>query len=428
MPSEAQEFINEVWGLQGVAYLALALRYYSRITTLGWRKFSLDDYMIALATLVYTAESVAAYFVVAYWKGLSNNGMTEEQRAALDPNSEEWQVRVNGSKTHVIGLLLYATLLWMLKGCWTVYYFRLTAGLQTPKRMVKWAFFIMPLTYIACLLVAIFKCVPFHHQWQISPSPGNNCMPAISYLQTLFVMVMNVFTDIYLMAIPIPMVWRSHLPWRKKITLILMFSGGLLETAFGILRCVSILTVGDRDPAQSGYWSVRESFVSYVLANMPMLYPLLKKFFERVGCSITLSSPRGASGQAASSGQAYRLGGYPHSRSKPRSKDPDPIPEETRYGSDEHIIFACTECSRTASSSQDTTRAEVDTKERHVHSPFQHGNNHTKVFRGPGHLKSKPSLSSAPATGGILVTKDIVVSEVHGSPGASRGGEAYFEV
>lgn len=186
--------------------------------------------------------------------------------------------------------------------------------------------------------------------------------------------------------------------------------------------------VGDRDPAQSGYWSVRESFVSYVLANMPMLYPLLKRLFERVGCSITLSSPRGASGRAASSGQAYRLGGYPRSRSKPRSKDPNPIPEETRYSSDEHIIFACAECSRTASSSQDTSRAEVDTKERHVHSPFQHGNNHTKIFRGPGHLKSKPSLSNAPATGGILVTKDIVVSEVHEAPGASGGGEAYFEV
>ena len=68
-------------------------------------------------------------------------------------------------------------------------------------------------------------------------------MPAISYIQTIFVMVMNILTDFYLMAIPVPMVWRSHLPWRKKITLTLMFSGGLLEMAFGILRCVSILTV-----------------------------------------------------------------------------------------------------------------------------------------------------------------------------------------
>lgn len=69
-------------------------------------------------------------------------------------------------------------------------------------------------------------------------------MPAISYIQTIFVMVMNTLTDFYLMAIPIPLVWNSRLPKAKKITLIVMFSGGLLEMAFGILRCVSILTVG----------------------------------------------------------------------------------------------------------------------------------------------------------------------------------------
>lgn len=67
-----------------------------------------------------------AYFVVAWWQGLANNAMTDEQRASLDPNSEEWAMRVGGSKTHVVGLLLYTTLLWILKGCWLVYYSRLT--------------------------------------------------------------------------------------------------------------------------------------------------------------------------------------------------------------------------------------------------------------------------------------------------------------
>lgn len=51
MPSGAQEFINEVWGLQAVAYIALALRYYSRIEALGWRKFALDDYLMIVATV-----------------------------------------------------------------------------------------------------------------------------------------------------------------------------------------------------------------------------------------------------------------------------------------------------------------------------------------------------------------------------------------
>ena len=69
---------------------------------------------------------MAAYYVVAYWKGLANNGMTPEYRDALEPDGPEWKLRVNGSKTHVIGLLLYMTVLWLLKGCWIAYYMRLT--------------------------------------------------------------------------------------------------------------------------------------------------------------------------------------------------------------------------------------------------------------------------------------------------------------
>jgi hypothetical protein len=52
--------------------------------------------------------------------------MSDQDRLQLDPSSEEWLLRVNGSKTHVVGLLLYTTLLWLLKGCWVVYYLRLT--------------------------------------------------------------------------------------------------------------------------------------------------------------------------------------------------------------------------------------------------------------------------------------------------------------
>ncbi|KAJ0120454.1 hypothetical protein J7T55_015181 [Diaporthe amygdali] len=236
---EAQKFIDEVWGLQGVAYVVVVLRYYSRIVTLGWGKLALDDYLIALATLVYTAESTAAYYVVAYWKGLANNGMSDQDRIELDPSSEEWLIRVNGSKTHVIGLLLYMTLLWLLKGCWVVYYLRLTDGLPSQKFLTKWA-----------------------------------------------------------------------------------------------------MLAGDSDPAQSGYWSVRESFVSFVLTNMPMLYPLLKSFLEKIGTTMGFTNNNGESGRATGSGQAYRLGSYPDQHKKTKNRDPNPVPEETRYGSNEHIVPA----------------------------------------------------------------------------------------
>ncbi|KAK3324783.1 hypothetical protein B0T19DRAFT_465018 [Cercophora scortea] len=310
MEEDARRFIREVWGLQGVAYVVVGLRYYSRIHTLGWRKLALDDALMLMAIIVYTAESVMAYLVVAYWKGLANNAMTDAQRAALDPASEEYTLRVNGSKTHVCGLLLYTTLLWLLKACWAVYYSRLTAGVHKMRRVVQGAYIVVPVTYVACLLVAFCKCIPFDRQWQINPDPGNNCMPAVSELQTVFVMVMNTLTDFYLMAISLPMVWKSNLPTRKKIVLFVMFGGGFLEMAFGILRCVSILTLGDIDPAMSGYWSVRESFVSVVLTNMPMVYPLVKRYYEKSVTTLsgtTANNELSGSNNTDESSNSYRL-------------------------------------------------------------------------------------------------------------------------
>ncbi|KAK2036530.1 hypothetical protein LZ31DRAFT_561071 [Colletotrichum somersetense] len=398
MSDEANRFIQEVWGLQGTAYLVVGLRYYSRASSLGWRNFSWDDAIMAVATLVYTAESVAAYYVVAYWKGLANNGMTDEQRAALDPASEEWRLRVNGSKTHVIGLLLYTTLLWLLKACWVAYYSRLTEGVHNMRRIIFGAKIIMPATYIACLLVAFFKCIPFDHQWQINPAPGNQCMPAISFIQTIFVMAMNTATDFYLMAIPLPMVWTSKLHWRKKLTLIIMFSGGFLEMAFGILRCVSILTVGDTDPAQSGYWSVRESFVSVVLTNMPMLYPLFKSVIDKSRNASTNKN------STLENSNGYRLGSYPGKKGPKSGSHPLSIPDETRWASDEHIVpnnpeksigveEASIESSDKQIQIQSTSTAQVASEASHVkRNPTK-----TRRYEGSGHNH-------------ITVTKEYTIS------------------
>ncbi|KAL7628549.1 hypothetical protein AAE478_000064 [Parahypoxylon ruwenzoriense] len=328
-----QAFIQEVWGLQGTAYFVVALRYYSRLATLGWRNLAWDDAIMAIAIVVYTAESLMAYIFLVYWKNLANNSMTDEQRANLDPNSEEWYLRVNGSKSHIVGLLLYTTLLWLLKTCWLIYYARLTNGLNKMKRVIRWGAGIVGVTYISCLLVAFLKCIPFNRQWQINPSPGNNCMPAISSVQTIYVMITNTLTDFYLMAIPLPVVWKSHLPWRKKLVLMIMFSGGFLEMTFGILRCVSILTLGDADPAESGYWSVRESFVSFVLTNMPILYPLFRDLIEK-------GRSAGRSGNGSKKGSpGYRLGSLPSRLEAPgKRRQGLSIPNGTSWGSNEHIV------------------------------------------------------------------------------------------
>ena len=183
-------------------------------------------------------------------------------------------------------------------------------------------------------------------------------------------MVMNTLTDFYLMAIPLPIVWKSKLPPRKKLVLFIMFGGGFLEMAFGILRCTSILTVsffcfffpssllfsslpllflflqsldapekqlGNIDPALSGYWSIRESFVSFVLTNMPMVYPLVKRYYEK-GLSSVASKGGGATTGDTSRSQGHRLGSVLQ-RKPNKGAHPLSLPGDTNcWASNENIV------------------------------------------------------------------------------------------
>lgn len=76
--------------------------------------------------MVYGLETGAAYMVGAWFMGLANNSMTDEQRRTLPIDSEEYRLRVGGSKVQVAGWSLYTALLWLLKTCMAFFYSRLT--------------------------------------------------------------------------------------------------------------------------------------------------------------------------------------------------------------------------------------------------------------------------------------------------------------
>lgn len=72
---------------------------------------------------------------------------------------------------------------------------------------------------------------------------------------------------------------------------------------------------GDTNPAESGYWSIRESFVSLVLTNLPMVYPLFREYWNRLRC-------KSESTAGKSSGNSYQLGSFPR-RCKNNDNDND---------------------------------------------------------------------------------------------------------
>src|SRR5438270_420775 len=81
-------------------------------------------------------------------------------------------------------------------------------------------------TYIATILSIHLGCLPYEKNWQINPDPGNHCTPAISRIDCYVTVVLNVITDLYLMSIPLPLLWRAQIPNKRKALFIVMFSGG----------------------------------------------------------------------------------------------------------------------------------------------------------------------------------------------------------
>lgn len=120
--------------------------------------------------------------------GLSNDNMTDHYRASLDPASVEHQIRVAGSKLHLIGWSLYVSTLWCVKLCIAVFYTRLmyvsgpgvlrclltnySDGLLHMMIHIRVAYVVIGVSYVAVMATILGACQPFHRHWQINPNPG----------------------------------------------------------------------------------------------------------------------------------------------------------------------------------------------------------------------------------------------------------------
>ncbi|KAH6893351.1 hypothetical protein B0T10DRAFT_482075 [Thelonectria olida] len=288
------DFETEAFTLLGIGLTILFLRMFARFQAVGLRDLAWDDHFMVLAAVLYSAETALAYSVGAYWHGLANSGMTDEEREALDPSSQEYLLRVNGSKTQVAGWCVYITLLWTLKAAMCTFYLRLTEGLDNYRPRIFAGFILIFTTWVVVLLSILLGCRPLSNNWQINPNPGSKlcntnwhetllidpvdkCQPAISRINLFVTVVLNGVSDMYLLSIPLPMVFSVRLPVAKKLGLIALFSGGVFITSAGILRCVLILMDPVQGAEHAGYWAVRETFVAVVTTNLPVVFPFIRR-------------------------------------------------------------------------------------------------------------------------------------------------------
>jgi hypothetical protein len=116
-------------------------------------------------------------------------------------------------------------------------------GLQRYRTRIRIAIASIIITFLGVFLTIYLSCRPFHHYWQINPNPGNVCQAGISMPIIWVSFVSNVSTDVYLLFIPIPMLWASSLKLLKKLATTMLLSAGLLIIICAILKSIYVIVV-----------------------------------------------------------------------------------------------------------------------------------------------------------------------------------------
>ncbi|KAG7423554.1 Satratoxin biosynthesis SC1 cluster protein 4 [Fusarium oxysporum f. sp. raphani] len=151
------------------------------------------------------------------------------------------------------------------------------------------------------VLVAIFQCHPVEMAWDITISDGS-CIDRMAYF--IAILALNVTTDLFMLVLPIPMLWKVKMPKRQKLGLIGIFMTGSFVCVVGFLRIKSLVSLmGLNDLTWhlvDGYvWVVIEMNTGIICACLPFMKPFLKQVFPRVfGSSLGSSYRQSSTGQS----------------------------------------------------------------------------------------------------------------------------------
>ncbi|EEH17162.2 hypothetical protein PABG_07249 [Paracoccidioides brasiliensis Pb03] len=260
-------FKVEAWSECAVAVLIISVRIYYRCWRVR-RNWDGDDYFAVLAIIFWAAQTSMLELIGRYG---TTTGMNDE--IALKLTEEEKRRIVIGTKCLLAGWCLYVTLIWCLKSCMLFLYKRLTLNLS-QQRAVRITGLICTLAYIATLMVILTHCHPIQKVWQIYPYPGDSC--ALNIPNYLALVVTNVSTDVMIIYIPLPLLWKVKIPMRRKVLFGAWLCTGIFIIIAAIVRC--ILCLRDvRFINIATIWSVRETFVATIAVNIPVLKPLFSK-------------------------------------------------------------------------------------------------------------------------------------------------------
>ncbi|KAI0546921.1 hypothetical protein F4679DRAFT_555780 [Xylaria curta] len=261
---------------------AVALRIGTRLhykTAWGW-----DDYLIVPGLLFALGTCII---------GLVEVEIAGVGRHLLPVANENFAALVHWAKSGYAIENLYALGCVFPKLSILASYLRIFTGKWY--RRATWALvFIVISAALAAVVTSLAGCRPFSTRWtDFSADASKKC---INYL-TLWraTSVPNIVTDVVMLILPQPVVWKLHLPKQQKLAVSLVFFLGSIGIVASVLRFSVVLSVkdlsdGTYDSANIAALSIVETGAYLIAACLPILRPLVSDIAKKTSAYVRTGS------------------------------------------------------------------------------------------------------------------------------------------
>ncbi|KAH7318081.1 hypothetical protein B0I35DRAFT_235024 [Stachybotrys elegans] len=201
-----------------VALVFLACRLWVRVRKLG--AVSLEDAFLTLAGCCLLGDLIIQHYM---W----SLGMADPATATFDGF-------VNIMKMIVPGSILYVTSLWAIKIALVIFYKKITIPGSRMAVIYNCTLGFLVASWALIFFHIIFQCFPHDKRW--SQDPSYQCDPYNALVNYWITIILNIFTDILIMSLPISVVLKLQMKTKQKIGVIAMFTLGVFVVITSIVR------------------------------------------------------------------------------------------------------------------------------------------------------------------------------------------------
>ncbi|KAJ3547996.1 hypothetical protein NM208_g1217 [Fusarium decemcellulare] len=263
---------TEMWAWYALTLIVVIARMTSRRMLLGSFKGLLaDDYLMAFTMITYTILLV----IVKVLTYTPTNLINPKEKIVLD--SDDIKEREHGSKLVIVTEQMQMLTIWGVKGCLLFMYSRLTLSLRQNVLVKIVAGYVVVGFVVMQILWFAAWCRPFNHYWQVPPD-DLNCSAETNHMITNA--VLNISSDVMIIALPMPVFLQSQLPVKRKVVLCAVFALGIFTILAAALS--KYYSLGDPYGTDWIYWYIREVSTAIITANLPLTWTLLQRVF-RIG-------------------------------------------------------------------------------------------------------------------------------------------------